>query len=221
MNGQGGISFFGSTNMPISTHLRFLNAIRVPEYVSLYIDGQKYFTDVPFATATGYTSVPPGIYTVSVYKFGDYGTPMAQINESFSVGSSFTLAGVGAPGAIRLYQIPEPYSVQISGYRASLRIVNLSNNKLTLDAWLNNNIKPFSNIRYTEITPYTRLQSNVYTVTLKEADTDNIVAVAESLYLAPSKIYSLYVVPSKDDSDQFLTILTTDGEIPSSDIYVH
>ena len=217
MNNHGGIAFFGNANMPISTYIRFLNTIKGIRDVSLYIDGQRCFEDVKYGSFTGYTSIPPGINSLSLYQAGDYGKPIMQVTEAFSVGNSITLAATGTQGNIKIFQIPEPYSAPAAIMRSSLRMVNLSREGLTLDGWIDENTKIFSDVKYTELTPYTRLQANVYTVTATDSDTGEQVAVAKNLYLDPGKIYSLYIVPDNTEEEKFMALFATDGEITDSD----
>jgi len=212
VDSQGGIAFFGAHNMPISTYIRFLNLILGEAEISLYIDGQRYFSGMTYGAFSSYTSMPPGIYSVALYRAGEYGRPIAEATESLSVGNSITLVATGAAGNIKVYQIPEPYMAPAVSLRSSLRVVNLSKEGLALDGWLSNGGKVFSNVHYTELSPYARLQPNVYTVTITAAGTGETVAVAENIYLEPGKIYSLYIVPSADGGS-FDALFVADGEV--------
>lgn len=209
----GGMSFFGTVNMPVSAHIRFLNVIRGLQEVSLYIDGQQYFSDVPFGLFTDYVCSPPGIYNLALNRAGDYGSPVLQSTETFSVGSSITLAATSERSYIKIYQIPEPYSARETGLRTALRLVNLSTEEKVLDGWLHTGAKIFSGVRYTELSPYVRLQPNFYTLTITDADTGETIAVAENLNLQLGKIHSVYVVMANTENNTFITLFTTDSEI--------
>jgi len=82
-----------------------------------------------------------------------------------------------------------------------------------LDGWLHTGAKIFSGVRYTELSPYVRLQPNFYTLTITDADTGETIAVAENLNLQLRKIHSVYVVMANTENNTFITLFTTDSEI--------
>lgn len=219
MNFQLGHSFFGTTNMPLSSHIRFLNLIRTAGEVTLYVNGQEYFCDVPFAMFTGYTVIPPGMFDVALNRTGDYASPLIQDTETFTVGNSFTIVATGTPGYIKLFQIPEPYSAPVPGLRSLLRMVNMTDKSLILNGTLQDNTQIFSGVGYTELSSYARLTPNVYTLTVKSADTGDIIAVASNIPLEAGRIYSVYIVAGENSEEPFLTLFTSDSEISQSDAF--
>ncbi len=219
MNIQPGHSFFGTTNMPVSANIRLLNIIREAGNISMYVNDQEYFCEVPFATFTGYTVIPPGMFDVALYRSGDYASPLIETPVTFNVGNSFTIVATGTPGYIKLFQIPEPYSAPVPGLRSLLRLVNMADKSLVLDGTLQDNTQIFSGVKYTEVSSYARLTPNVYTLTVKSADTGDIIATASNILLEAGRIYSVYIVAGENGEEPFLALFTTDSEITESDAF--
>lgn len=219
MNLQPGLSFFGTTNMPISSHIRLLNIIRNDGPVSLYINGQEYFCDVPFAIFSGYTVIPPGVFDVTLYQTGDYGNPLIQTSETYTVGNSYTITATGTPGYIKLFPIPEPYSSPMPGLRSFLRLVNMADKQLVLDATLQDGSQIFSGVKFAEVSPYSRLTPNFYTLTVESADTGDTVAVAQNIPLEAGRVYSVYIVASENSEEPYKALFTSDSEITMSNSF--
>lgn len=199
--------------MPLSSHIRFLNLTRTGGEVTLYVNGQEYFYDVLFATFTGYTVIPPGMFDVKLYKSGDYASPLIETPVTFDVGNSFTIVATGTPGYIKLFQIPEPYSAPVPGLRSLLRMINMADKSLILDGILQDNTQIFNGVGYTELSSYARLTPNVYTLTVKSADTGDIIAIANSIPLEAGRIYSVYIIAGENGEEPFLALFTSDSEI--------
>lgn len=211
-NLNGGTFFSNGPNMPISTHVRFLNIIQGMPSVDLYVDGSEYYKDIANGEFTGYTSVPPGVYNVELYRAGEHDNPIEHTNETFAVGNSFTVAATGDTGDIKLYQIMEPYSSPAPGLRSYLRLVNLSEDTPPLDVTLQNGVKIFDNVKFAELTNYARLVPNTYSLVVNSSEDGKNLLNIPDLLLQAGKIYSVYIINDESGKAPIRALFTSDSE---------
>lgn len=204
--------FNNRQNMPISSHVRFLNAVVGLPPVDLYADGDLIAQNISHGEFTAYDSVPPGIYNIELFRTGETENPVEQNTESFTVGSSFTLAAIGTANDVNLYQIPEPYSSPVQGLYSYIRLVNLAQTAPPLSATLQNGTQIFDNVRFTELTNYYRLIPNIYNIEITSGDSGDVLLNVPNLRLQAGKVYTIYILDSEDSKLPYQALFVADSE---------
>ena len=174
------------------SYVRFIHAIAKQGPIDLYVDGQAFKTQIPFALASDYTTIPAGTHDIIITPSGS-ATSAAIINQklTFNEGIPYTLAAVGS---------------QVSD--ASF-VLTQDDNRIPANGLVKTRVYDFcpdagpvsiatqgqtfvNNLNYKQVSPYLTVPAGSYTFHASNAQ-GNALTVTNDLS-NPNLVYSLFVV---------------------------
>jgi hypothetical protein len=171
------------------------------------IEGLK-FPAVPYGVMSGYLSMPPGTYAVSMRKEGaaESTKPVLTTDVTVAEGKAYTVAGVGKFAEIDLKVIDDDISAPPSG-QAKVRVVQASVRAPVLDVAASNGPTIATGVAFATTTPYNAVEPGNWQVELQPTGGQ---ATTASVALDSGTTYSLLVLDAKDGG------LTTDLKVDAT-----
>jgi len=161
-NGIGSVitpSFPGSINY---TQARFFNAAE--NYFPLLISiGPRIVTSrLSYKEITPYTKIMSGYCTVIIAEAANPLNIVFRKSVSFVEGAQITLAITNSANGLQLVEVSDQICSNKAWNTACLRFVNLSYGSGSFDVSLDNGDNVFSDIEFTEITPFKEIDAGKY-----------------------------------------------------------
>lgn len=167
------------------------------------------FPAVPYGVMSGYLSMPPGTYAVSMRKQGAPATdkPVLTTDVTVSEGNAYTVAGVGKFAEIALKVYDDDISAPPAG-QAKVRVVQASVRAPILDIAAADGPTIATEVAFATTTDYNAVESGDWQ--LKLQPTGGADATMADVDLDSGTTYSLLVLDAKDGG------LTTDLKVDAT-----
>ena len=199
--------FFCNSNQ--FANVRFLNAATGYNPFLIYINNQLVVNGLGFAEVSNYGRVSSGFQTVTVAGLDGY--IYIQKTLMFDVGSNQTIAVTRTLSGLDLTQINDSPCATPAN-TACLRAVNLSYNSGPLDVILTNGYTVFSDVRFQEATPFSRVRSGEYQfyVQSRRPFGSNEALVSAYINARPNSTYTIYMFNWNESPDAIQTLVVED-----------
>lgn len=191
--------------------VRFLNASTGYNPFLVYINNQLVVERLSDGEVSRYGRVASGNQTITVTSMDGY--IYIQKSMRIAADSTSTIAIINTASGLDLTQIAD-VACNTSFTTACFRACNLSYNSGALDVILNNGYVIFSDVRYKEVTPFSRIQSGEYQVNV--ARTGNgmgrypEVLVSSYMSIKPNTVYTMYIFNWNTSPDAIRTMVVED-----------
>lgn len=192
--------------------VRFLNASTGYNPFLVYINNQLVVERLSEAEISRYGRVASGNQTITVTSMDGY----IYIQKSMRIAqdSTSTIAIINTASGLDLTQIAD-VACNTSFSTACFRACNLSYNSGALDVLLSNGYVLFSDIRYKEVTSFSRLQSGEYQFNV--ARSGNVlpgrnpeILVSSVMNIRPNTVYTMYIFNWNTSPDAIRTMVVED-----------
>jgi hypothetical protein len=188
--------------------------------VDVYLDALSYhakelvFDGVGYGTVSGYLSLKPGSYAVSMRGAGadPNSPPVLTTHVNVVAGRAYTVAGVGHHADLGLRIINDDLNTPMSG-QSKVRIVQASVKMPLLDVKLADGTEVASGVSFATTTDYELVKSGKWRIDVTPAGGGTSVPLTATL--AADNVYSLVILDGKGGLEEHLLVdATRTGVIP-------
>ena len=192
--------------------------------VDVYLDAlsskmkEQVFPAVAYGTVSGYLTLPPGSYSVSMRLAGAPRTSPVILTTKVAVepGHAYTVAGVGRHADISLKVIPDDLSNPLDG-QAMVRVVQASIKAPLLDVSIEGGGTVATSVPFATTTAYRSVAAGV--LTLDVGATGSKTTVPLKVTLSPDCVYSILVLDGKTTlTAQLRTDAESKGAVPKGGV---
>jgi hypothetical protein len=194
----------------ISSYIRVLHASPDAPGVDVYSNGKLIARNLVYGKFTPYLKVPPGSYTIEVYRTGTMAKPVIRSSATLRPKSIYTVAATGRMPNVELFVIPDSMT-QVPSNRANLRFVHLSPNIAAVDVALPDGKTLFRGTGYKGITGYQHLPPGKHALEIKTAGTNNVILTVPNILLKAGRNYSAYAVGLLGEKPGLQLLIALDG----------
>jgi hypothetical protein len=179
--------------------------------VDVYLDALSYhakqlvFNGVGYGVVSGYLSLKPGSYAVSMRGAGadPKSPPVLTTTVTVAAGKAYTVAGVGKHADLGLRIIHDDLDTPMSG-QAKVRIIQASVKTPQLDVKLSDGTPIASAVDFATTTDYQLVKAGKLKIDVTPTGGGTAVPLAATL--APDSVYSLLVLDGKTTLDEHLLL---------------
>lgn len=200
--------FFCNSNQ--SGNVRFLNTAFDYAPFLVYINNQLVVNHLGYAEVSQYGRVSSGFQTITISGLDGY--VYIQKTLMFNKGSTQTIAITRTLSGLDLTQINDS-SCATPGNTACFRACNLSYNSGPLDVIFNSGYTLFSDVRFQEVTPFSRIRAGEYPFYVAETarpGRSSQALVSAYINARVNSIYTLYIFNWGNTSQSIRTLVVED-----------
>lgn len=162
---------------PSPAHVRIIYvAAQGPENVDAYIDGTRYWSQVPYKGVTAYFRVAGASHDLAIRRAGSGtgGAVLGQVQQAMDAGSYYTVVVADKSGEMRVAVFPDGYPQQTAG-KAVARFVHTAPEVPGVDVGVQGSCTPvvFQNIAFMQGSPYAVVDAGSYDLELRGAGNCN------------------------------------------------
>lgn len=160
--------------------------------VDVYINGDLLQQNLSYKEMSRYLPIGPGDNSIEVFATGQITEPILESNVDLPPSETITLAIIGELPNPEVLPILQPFD-DIGDEQVRIRFANLSPNSPDLDLFLNDN-KLISDVGYKQVTSYSSITPDTYSVQLRPSDNNDIIVARRNLLFRGGKGYIVYAV---------------------------
>ena len=197
-------------NSSQSGNVRFLNTAFDYNPFLIYINNQLVVNSLGFAEVSQYGRVSSGFQTITISGLDGY--VYIQKTLMFNTGSTQTIAITRTASGLDLTQINDS-PCATPGSTACFRACNLSYNSGPLDVILNTGYMLFNDVRFQEVTPFSRIRSGeyqFYVATTARPGQSSQALVSAYISARANSIYTLYIFNWGNSPQSIRTLVVED-----------
>lgn len=162
---------------PSPAHIRIIYvAAQGPANVDAYIDGTRYWSQVPYKGVTAYFRVAGASHDLAIRRAGSgaAGAVLGQVQQAMDADSYYTVVVADKAGEIRVAVFPDGYPQQTAG-KAVARFVHTAPEVPGVDVGVQGSCTPvvFQNIAFMQGSPYAVVDGGSYDLELRGAGNCN------------------------------------------------
>lgn len=195
-------------------NVRFLNAAVGYNPFVISVNGQTIVRTLDYAQVSQYGRISAGYQTVTVSGMNGYIYIQKQIR--VRANATMTVAIVNTNSGLDLMEISDvPCSTPMN--MACFRVANLSYNGGPMNVVLNNGYVTFSNVRFGEVTAFSRIPAGRYSFYVEKSGPQprfgaNQVLVSSTVNVQPNTLYTLYIFNWNTSPDAIRTMVVEDRQ---------
>ncbi len=194
----------------IYSYIRVFHAAPDTPAVDVYANDNRIASNIRFKAFTNYMKMPPGKYTIKVFRKGTKNNPLMNMEIAIFEKKIYTLPIIGMLPNITLKVIEEPIEPLRRG-KAKVRFSHLSPGAPAVDITLPNGNIIFKNVSYGEVSKYNEISPGVYNFEVRIAGTDKKVLLLPNTRFGPNKFYTIYAVGLVSGSPKLQAVMPLDG----------
>lgn len=194
---------------PTTGYIRVLHASPDAPNVDVYANDDLIAAELAFGESTDYIAAAPGDYIITVYAAGTQENPVLSNTLTLEENANATVAAIGTLDDLQLLAIPDSDLVMEAG-TPMVRFVHLSPNAPAVDVTLPTGRLLFSDVAFTQRTPYIPAPPRTYTLQVRVAGSPDVVLTVPDVTFEPSMMYTIYAIGLAGDEPELQALLLTD-----------
>jgi hypothetical protein len=174
--------------------------------LSVYIDGQRIFQAVDYATTSAYRPIAPGKHRLQVSLASD-SPEQAIVDTSIDLirGRPYTVAALNTLEELQAHLLSDSVKSPPGG-QARVRVVHSAPNAGPLDIWAAGSNVPLLTDQYFGQADYLNLPAGQYTFRFSVAGTDTSLFESQQLSLEPGWTYTIAVAGNGAEANEPLIL---------------
>lgn len=193
-----------------TSYIRVLHASPNAPGVDVYANGSLIARNLTYRVFTPYLKVPPGTYTIRVYRTGTSTNPLIDTSVVLRSGNIYTAAAIGLLPDIQLFPIND-IRFPLNRSMTNVRFIHLSPDAPAVDVVHPGQNVLFSNVAYKGITGYKPVTPGRHVLQLKPAGSNNVILTVPNIILRPARNISFYAVGLSEGRPGLQILIPLDG----------
>ena len=199
-------------NLPnLKSKIRILNAAAGYPALDIYNNDQLLFSNMQFSDISDYIEISPGELTLTIYKTGDFDTPLSYEEIVVLPQTSVTISLVLEESSLVSLSLTDGSKAKNLVY-SNLRFINLSTNSPLLSLSLPNGNTLFNGVEYLENTNYYNLSGGIYDFEITATNDSSFRKFINNVNLKSNTYHTIYLIGLIDGTPTLGYILTKDSK---------